>query len=462
MSKLSTALRKGARNGQFSSHGSGGIEIIISDSNIPGEGEHKIVDVIREMADADGADGSEVCCIYGLDADLIVLGMVLKRDNLLILREPKDSDIEKEIYGDCEFLYLSIDVIRGAFLEHLRGTLTSREVDEQRVFNDYVLLTFLGGNDFVRSINFLQIKEGGLRILLRVYMGLIEERDDYLVIFESDGETPTINLEMFKLLIDRITRMESKQLRYKQQRIDRVRSGSAGSDERRLTREATMTDYQIDISRFEHLPYYHPDNPMFDRYSPIMTAFDYSQPIRTWRERYYLHFVGVSAQENRAKYNRERYHISLNYLKSLIFTLRYYLKGVPSWEWHYQYRVAPLMSDFNYTLQRSFTKIDFKFRKGVPYKPMEQLMLILPQDAGYLLPSEYASLMNNEQLAHFYPEEFELDVLAGMKHIYSEPILPQVDSKLVKRLMKSYDVSLTASERKRNTVNSKPVVYHMK
>ena len=48
------------------------LKIILSDSNVPGEGEHKIFNYIKEH----DIQGSNV--IYGLDADLIMLCLASK------------------------------------------------------------------------------------------------------------------------------------------------------------------------------------------------------------------------------------------------------------------------------------------------------------------------------------------------------------------------------------------------
>ena len=52
---------------------------VLSDSNEPGEGEHKIMDFLDTNVDKDS-----ICVVYGLDADLIMLSMIRKQNILLL------------------------------------------------------------------------------------------------------------------------------------------------------------------------------------------------------------------------------------------------------------------------------------------------------------------------------------------------------------------------------------------
>ena len=51
-------------------------QVIISDSNEPGEGEHKILQYLKQNYSDD--NGENQYLIYGLDADLIMLSMASK------------------------------------------------------------------------------------------------------------------------------------------------------------------------------------------------------------------------------------------------------------------------------------------------------------------------------------------------------------------------------------------------
>ena len=60
------------------------------------------------------------------------------------------------------------------------------------------------------------------------------------------------------------------------------------------------------------------------------------------------------------------------------------------------------------------------------------------------------------KLVQYFPTDFELDVLAGEKFIYSEPILPELND--VKILRELEGIKLTKTEENRNKLNYEPIV----
>lgn len=80
-------------------------KVLYSSHSDPGEGEHKIMAFIRSLRSSPDYDNKERHCIYGLDADLILLSLSLHDTKIIQLRELIDfiSFMKKENLNDRAF-----------------------------------------------------------------------------------------------------------------------------------------------------------------------------------------------------------------------------------------------------------------------------------------------------------------------------------------------------------------------
>lgn len=432
MKCLSKKLQKCIDSGKFSKHKhNDDYEIILSDTLEPGEGEHKIMKLIRK--NGLHKTDEDIICISSPDADVIVLGFMLGNENVYVLRmndEKLESIDNLELKKDEPFLFLSVQ----KYINHVLQLYSLDKYDKMNVINDITFLTFLGGDDFVKPLPFLGIKDKANRVntidrFLDIYKNIMmnmnknKNKNKYLTLFDKNGK-PSLNIIFFKKIMENLAKDEQFFGQSEQKQRHRYKHHTRQD-------EAFKTPYEIEMSHFEHDPYYDNQNPFYEKYHKVFEKIDYFKKPNVWKEQYYSHYFGITTRDYN-EYKRFIKNLTTEFIKSLMYTFEYYLSGdAPSWTWYYRFRVAPFMSDISHNLQyiKNIDELEIKFEKGRPFTTNEQLMLILPPQSANLLPKKCQKLMTNvdSPIIEYYPIDFELDVLAGKKLVYSEPILPEID-----------------------------------
>jgi 5'-3' exonuclease len=135
---------------------SGSLRYILSSSDEPGEGEHKIMEQWRTGK----YDGSYA--IYGLDADLIVLALLNSTDHpCWLFREETEAGVDA--VGDEFYSWLSIDILR----EYIQI-----QIGERMQIADYAFAMSVLGNDFLPQSLSFKMRDGGHDALLECLRGL--------------------------------------------------------------------------------------------------------------------------------------------------------------------------------------------------------------------------------------------------------------------------------------------------
>lgn len=104
------------------------------------------------------------------------------------------------------------------------------------------------------------------------------------------------------------------------------------------------------------------------------------------------------------------------YLEGLQWIMYYYFQGVKNWHWHYPHHYAPMISDF-YDIHRLLDLEDSKliFPPAEPFKPLEQLMGVIPPRSQDMLPEEYKILLREADLQRYFPDVplIEYDIMCA-------------------------------------------------
>lgn len=187
-----------------------GVEIVLSGHEVPGEGEHKIMEYIRLAKAQPDYDPNMRHCLYGLDADLIMLGLLSHDPHFCLLREEvtfgrQNQKKSKELeHQNFYLMHLCIvrEYLELEFQELKDPGSLGLAFDMERVIDDFILMAFFVGNDFLPNLPNLHINEGALALMFKVYKSVIPKAGGYI------NEGGVINLKRLALLLDELSHVE--------------------------------------------------------------------------------------------------------------------------------------------------------------------------------------------------------------------------------------------------------------
>lgn len=187
-----------------------GVEVVLSGHEVPGEGEHKIMEYIRQAKAQPGYDPNRRHCLYGLDADLIMLGLLSHDPHFSLLREEvtfgRQSKTKSKELEHQNFYLMHLCIVREylelEFQELEEPGALGFDFDMERVIDDFILMAFFVGNDFLPNLPHLHINEGALALMFNVYKTVLPKAKGYI------NEGGVINMERLALLLDELSHVE--------------------------------------------------------------------------------------------------------------------------------------------------------------------------------------------------------------------------------------------------------------
>jgi 5'-3' exonuclease len=394
------------------------IKIIYSSSNIPGEGEHKLLEYIKEHK-----NNNYSYVTYGLDADLIFLMFVTQSDKVYLLREAQQFEASS---SKDQLNFVSIKIMKECILDTFENYINSEEdeikfkLDKNRIINDFVFLCYFLGNDFLPHILALDISKNGIEYLIEKYAMTFIMKNDYIL----SENTKMINQTFLQDFLKELS-LDENLILTENYGVNKRKPRYQGNDE-----------YEKELFKIENL--------LFKVNDPIGIGEDLN-----YRENYYKYYFDVEYNELESFVEK----LVKNYLIGIRWVTHYYFEKIIDFNWYYPYDNPPFLCDiYKYLINMDTIKFD---ETSLPMTPFEQLLIILPPQSKYLLPTCLAKLVSSPQssLAHLYPIDFEIDFLYKRRYWEGIPRLPGLECKLTKYIYKKYKNELTDDEKYRNRLD---------
>ncbi|KAJ9699593.1 hypothetical protein PVL29_008270 [Vitis rotundifolia] len=448
--------------------------------------KHKIMSFIRLQRSLADYNPNTLHCLYGLDADLIMLALATHEVHFSILREDvltleqrgswesavetktsppkansslvtsrgwfkqvltvdktnsfiKNLESKSSIKVPYQFLhvwilreYLELDMKISDPPEKLK------EINFERIVDDFIFLCFFLGNDFLPHMPTLEIHEGAIDLLMTVYKKEFKNIGGYMVNMKRIEDKKGIfvrlkRVEKFILLVGTYEeKIFKKRMALRDSKLrwllkDQSCNFEIGSTNRGCTSpsgQARSSSSVENLGTSSGTEYLITDKSELATFYTKEMKKRLKENIRAksdlwrsgslgidrvklghpgWKERYYKEKCSCDTSQGIESTRKE---LVQKYTEGLLWVLQYYFSGVPSWTWFYPYHYGPFASDF-----KGLSRVKAKFEKGSPFKPFDQLVGVLPPSSAHALPKAYQPLMINEDsnIIDFYNTNFEVD-----------------------------------------------------
>lgn len=376
---------------------------VLSSSDEPGEGEHKIMSEWRKG----GYKGNYA--VYGLDADLIVLSILGREvsqcnNKVWLFREEINAGkIEYDSLGEEVFEWFSINALTDWLAVEFRD-----DIEKRRVFIlNYCFAMSVLGNDFLPSSLGLKIRDDGHSELLDIIQTLTSKN-----IAIIHPHTLQISFEDVTTLFSVLSKEEDGRIQryvHKKQMMGR-----------NLGQEHKLGDNNWPLTHIEE--------------SVLING---KQLTNNWREIYMTHFF------NGLSFNKKDISaVCKEYLFGMQWIWAYYTGANEDvcFNWFYPFNLPPLwqwLRDYLQELKELPAFPEKVLVRASDIRPVEQLALVLPLESWSLIPECKERLL--PQLApQFYPSAFTFES-TGKRYFWEcESQIPLPSILEVKEIIRCY------------------------
>lgn len=479
---------------------------IYSSHLVPGEGEHKILDIYRNEKYNRDLDGAHI--IYGNDADLILLSLILPINNVYNARST-DTRVGKDEMRDFglraqrgDIKYKNIMSRINAFNENKKELITKYEeliksltdqndinkyskklsfikrekpkiksielldieelkravnlelahknnkIDENQIIHDFVAIMNLLGNDFIPGIfAFHNIKTSYNKNNNKIeFMGSF---DKILDVYKKENivltEQKQYNYRTYNWIG---LRKLINYFGYINPELKYKVNKDIHTEETKMLKELYKKINKNDKNLQSFI--------LRDNISD--NKLDYRNFRSMWYNNIFKEFIS----------NNNIFNMCKDYLTTLNWIYRYYQSGHTqvSSKWVFKYHHSPLLSDLsdviNLIPQDDLYPVEYN-PEDVKVSPITLMLAVFPTSSMALLPPQVRYLMTPDSpIYYLYPEKFELESEGIIKEYQSKVLIPYADIPDIQRSIDSIQElkykSTIVTESLKST-NRQPTVY---
>ena len=360
-------------------------KVIYSSHLVPGEGEHKIMDYYRRGEASDGLaakqGGSHV--LYGLDADLIMLSLLSPLSNIFLSRETV-----REV--------VSIDRVKEYLIN--RGKKPTS-------IDDFVVMMFLIGNDFVPHIPSLEEMSESIVALIDTYA-----TGDYILTKTNNNGRKSINWDGMKEFVKAVTSHENEFLTALSVREVQFES--------RFLKSALIGEI------------FYPD---------VFRSTWYQNALGTKGPKELTDALSQIVNMTISDVTPQRIEtMAVDYMRMMEWIYLYYQEGTDAinQDLSYPYYHAPMLVDLQAVMQTVGVTREILGYDAYPgmltFNALQQLIAVLPLKSRSLLPSELQPLFSyNSIIRDLFPDKFIVELDGKDKEHQGIPIVPLIDRQRV-------------------------------
>ena len=376
---------------------------IYSSYHDEGEGEHKILQYIKNNLLPNTS-----IAVYGLDADLLFLSLGLNsKYDLYVMRE-------KQVFTNTDVDLDEIPEYNYVEIKQLHILISNLGVST----NDFILMCYLIGNDFLPGLLTIDVKKGGLDKIFKAWDNLKEkiginteyinqEINDtnniqiksYLVNYDETNKLYKINLELLKKLFEEL--IWTERWVWKNMNRDKL----LNQDNLELDDKTKFLELK-EIDKMEQMEKF---------ISGQTVNIDFLEKIEfSSSNEYYSYYLGINSIDIDKQIIKK---MVIDYVSSIEWCMGYYLNNCPSWTWGYNFMIAPLIKDIINFFPQSNKQIKINYHPRT-LNPVEQLILAIPpQTYKYVIEKNIIeSIKSNKKIGYMLPESFQIDV--NKEHMY--------------------------------------------